>query len=63
MDYIDAQGIADLLGVSVHSVRYWQQCGDLPPSGKFGRRRKWLRADIDIWRHAKINGTSAGAAS
>ncbi|WP_074319964.1 helix-turn-helix transcriptional regulator [Mycobacteroides abscessus] len=54
MDYIDAQGIADLLGVSVHSVRYWQQRGDLPPSGKFGRRRKWLRADIDTWRQAKI---------
>ncbi|WP_078344314.1 helix-turn-helix transcriptional regulator [Mycobacteroides chelonae] len=62
-DYIDAEGIADLLGISVNTVRYWQQRGDLPPSGKFGRRRKWLRADIDTWRHAKIGGASVGAAS
>ncbi|AWG63683.1 DNA-binding protein [Mycobacteroides abscessus] len=57
-DYIDAEGIAGLLGVSVNTVRYWQQCGNLPASGKFGRRRKWLRADIDTWRHAKIGDGS-----
>lgn len=45
-DEVTAEGVADLLSVSVRTVRRMELRGELPK--KLGRR--WKRADIVRWR-------------
>ena len=45
-----AKDVADLLGVSVATVRRLVQLKQLPPSRKVaGRTAKWFREDVDVY--------------
>jgi predicted DNA-binding transcriptional regulator AlpA len=58
--FIDAAGIAEYIGRSVETVRYWERVGGvLPKSAKIGRRRVWKRADIQAWAESLFAGAVA----
>lgn len=43
-----ADEVARILNRSVDTIRYWQRMGTvLPKSYKLGRRRHWLRSEIE----------------
>lgn len=65
-DVIDAQGVADLLGlaqrntVSSYQRRYPAMPRPVIDLGQ-GRCKLWLRAEIERWRDRRANPTMANA--
>lgn len=59
-DVIDAQGMADLLGlaqrntVSLYQRRYPEMPRPVIDLGQ-GRCKLWLRSEIDAWRSERLN--------
>ena len=48
-EFLTPEDIADLLTVSIHTVRAWRKTGLLPPAYKIGRLVRWSRSDIHQW--------------
>lgn len=46
---IQAPDIAEMCGVSVSTVRYWDHAGTGPRSFKLGRRRVWRKSVVLAW--------------
>ena len=46
---LTAQGLADLLGCDVRSLRRWRHEGRIPEPLYIGRVQRWRRADVDRW--------------
>lgn len=44
---ISAAEIGTRFGVSDETINRWADEGRIPPSVKFGRRRRWRESDID----------------
>lgn len=44
--------VAEYLGVKVATLRYWITQSTGPASHKFGKHRRYLRADVDDWAKA-----------
>ena len=47
-EFIDSAELAALTGLSHNTVRGSPECVP-PPAGRIGRRRYWLRADVEKW--------------
>lgn len=50
-EYLTEAEVAELLKVSVSTVRRWRREGSGPPVLLAGARPRYRRADIDAWLH------------
>ena len=48
-DLLTKREVAELLRISVRKLERMTSSGEGPPSIKFGRSRRWLRADVQRW--------------
>jgi len=55
--YLTAQAVADRLGVSIHTVRYWLRIGTLP-SVRPGRWRLVREVDLERFLRRNARGES-----
>ena len=46
---VDAVGLAELLGLSVRTIRRLDACGKVPQPVKIGGAVRWRREEIDAW--------------
>lgn len=46
---LDAQGVADILGVPVATVRKWRSESTGPPGFRVGRHVRWRREGVRAW--------------
>lgn len=45
--FVDAAGLASLLGISTRTLARMVKNGDVPPPVAMGRLRRWNPADVD----------------
>jgi excisionase family DNA binding protein len=57
-DVLDAQAVADLLGVSRRTVLRWAREGRIPSVG-VGRTVLFLRSDVDAWIRSRRRGLAS----
>lgn len=62
MDLMNTQETADFLRVPIATLRHWIGQGTAPASCKIGRRRMFLRSDIEDFVRAKFAVTGHPAA-
>ena len=48
-EYLTEADVAELLKVSVGTLRRWRREGTGPPSLRLGRGVRYLRAEVDRW--------------
>jgi len=53
-DLLGIQQLAETLGTSVNTVRYWRTIGYGPRSARIGRRVVYRRMDVDAWIDAQF---------
>ena len=46
-EWLSAAELANLLGVSLRSIRSWELLGKLPPPVRVGRLKKWKKATVE----------------
>lgn len=60
-DLISIRRVAELLGVSVRSVRRWQADGKAPPRFKHGRELRYRKSDLHLWpKSAQVSSNVGG---
>jgi len=52
-EWIRAQDVADMLGVSVYTVRSWRYRGQGPPAYRMNTAIRYDRAEVEAWHAAK----------
>jgi len=55
---MEVEEVAEVIGISVRRLRTWISNGEAPPSRKIGRRRYFLRADLDTWLDERFAAAS-----
>lgn len=62
-ELLGIEQLAELLGSSVNTVRYWRTIGYGPKSARIGRRVVYRRADVIAWIDSQFEtDVPAGAA-
>lgn len=51
--WVKAQDVAAMLGVSVHTVRSWRQRGQGPPAYAMVKSIRYDRSEVERWRAGK----------
>jgi hypothetical protein len=65
-DLVSIKGLAVELGVSVRTLRRWNERPDAPKRFRRGRRLMYRRADVEHWfeqRARRLGGSQAGGES
>jgi DNA-binding transcriptional regulator YiaG len=63
-EWLNSQQVADLLGISVHTVRAWRAHRQGPPCYRMFQAIRYDRAEVEAWRDSKRfegDGTLAAA--
>jgi predicted DNA-binding transcriptional regulator AlpA len=63
-ELLGIEQLAELLGTSVNTVRYWRTIGYGPKSARIGRRVAYRRTEVLVWIDNQFGDsrTPAGAA-
>jgi predicted DNA-binding transcriptional regulator AlpA len=61
-DNLTPAEVAQLIGLSVHTLSYWRQTDQGPKTIKAGTRTLYRRKDVDQWL-AEVDGRSEGVGS
>ncbi len=62
-EYLSSDELEARTGIPASTWRYWATLGEGPRSFKLGRRRKWLKADVDQWLAEQRDHPAAVTAS
>jgi DNA-binding transcriptional MerR regulator len=54
-EIIGIEQLAEMLNISVNTVRYWRTIGYGPKSARIGRRVVYRRADAEAWIDAQFD--------
>lgn len=54
MVLIGIDEVAEMVGVSTSTVRYWRQMGTGPASARIGRQVKYRKDDVEAWINAQF---------
>lgn len=59
-EWLSIEELADLLGVSVKTVRAWRYRKTAPRGAVFGRHVRFRKSDVDAWIEAQMDPSPSG---